>query len=68
MDHGKSISFFIMQKRVGFRNGTLVSFLLWHSCVAAWQRKNGGWSKEEEEEGGGCYVPSVSGLGLCCLV
>lgn len=65
MDHGKSFSFFIMQRRVRFRNGTHISFLLWQSCVVAWQRKNGGWAMEEE---GGYYVPFVSGLALCCFL
>lgn len=66
MDHGKSFSFFfIMQKRVRFRNGTHISFLLWQSCVVAWQRKNGGWAMEEE---GWYYVPFVSGLALCSFL
>ncbi|XP_074499883.1 MYND-type zinc finger-containing chromatin reader ZMYND8-like isoform X4 [Sebastes fasciatus] len=44
--------FFIMQKRVRFKNGTHISFLLWQSRVAAWQRENGGWARRRMRKGG----------------
>lgn len=66
MDHGKSFSFFIMQKRVRSKNGTHISLSVVAVCVVAWQRKNGGWAVEGEK--GGYYVPFVSGLALCCFL
>lgn len=66
MDHGKSFSFFIMQKRVRFKNGTHISLSVVAVCVVAWQRKNGGWAVEGEK--GVYYVPFVSGLARCCFL
>lgn len=59
------IFFFKMQKRVGFKNGTHISFLLWEClCFLEWQRKNGGWAVEERVY----YVLFLSGLALWCFL
>lgn len=67
MIHGKSFFFFRMQKRVRFRNGTHISFLLWQPCVAAWQRKRMGDGQWRWRKGGIMYSLWIGSVLFSCV-